>query len=396
MSYLYKGIKKIIKLFIYNISKIVPKNQDLYLFGSWFGNKFADNTKYLYLEAMEFKNINAIWITKNPTVYKEMKQEGLNVLLNNSFKGIWAQLRCKVFFTSTGEYDLDEFLLGGALHFNLWHGIPIKKIMFDDLINFNSGEKHNRIVVFLVKFFSRRKNKLNSVLATSKTIQGIYESAFRIPKENIPIMAQPRNNIFYTDKYNKYVDIPNELLERKTILYMPTHRKEGKEKQDIDKILDLNGVNEFCEKYNFNFIIKQHYYHHKENVDVSEYSNIKNYNNINIDTQVLLKYADILITDYSSCFIDYLLLNRPIIFYAYDKKDYELSDREFYFNYKDITPGFHIEKRSDLLKALFEIKKADAFEEDRQAVRKVFYDEESLKLDSGHLFELIKKNKVVS
>jgi CDP-glycerol glycerophosphotransferase len=43
-----------------------------------------------------------------------------------------------------------------------------------------------------------------------------------------------------------------------------------------------------------------------------------------------------LITDYSSIFIDFLLTDKPIIFYSYDIEHYLKKDREMYFDYQDI------------------------------------------------------------
>lgn len=40
--------------------------------------------------------------------------------------------------------------------------------------------------------------------------------------------------------------------------------------------------------------------------------------------------ADILISDYSSCFFDYLVLNRPIIHFIYDYESYKRKDRGIY------------------------------------------------------------------
>jgi CDP-glycerol glycerophosphotransferase len=42
--------------------------------------------------------------------------------------------------------------------------------------------------------------------------------------------------------------------------------------------------------------------------------------------------TDILITDYSSCYFDFLLLNRPIIHYVYDYDQYKNQDRGLYYS----------------------------------------------------------------
>jgi len=49
-----------------------------------------------------------------------------------------------------------------------------------------------------------------------------------------------------------------------------------------------------------------------------------------------MNYSDILITDYSSIYIDFLLTNKPIIFYSFDKNKY-LKSRNTYFKYEDVT-----------------------------------------------------------
>ena len=52
----------------------------------------------------------------------------------------------------------------------------------------------------------------------------------------------------------------------------------------------------------------------------------------------ILNIFDLLITDYSSIYIDYLLLDRPMVFLPYDKERY-LEGRGMNFRYDDVTPG---------------------------------------------------------
>ena len=61
-------------------------------------------------------------------------------------------------------------------------------------------------------------------------------------------------------------------------------------------------------------------------------------NNKRTGIERLLAVADICITDYSSLGFEFAILERPIIFFAYDLDDY-LDKRGMYYNYEDITPG---------------------------------------------------------
>ncbi|WP_186764361.1 CDP-glycerol glycerophosphotransferase family protein [Arthrobacter yangruifuii] len=56
-----------------------------------------------------------------------------------------------------------------------------------------------------------------------------------------------------------------------------------------------------------------------------------------IDTNDLLAVVDVLITDYSSIFFDFIPAGRPIIYYAYDREEYE-AERGLYFD-MDALPG---------------------------------------------------------
>ncbi|MBE2920985.1 CDP-glycerol glycerophosphotransferase family protein [Anoxybacillus flavithermus] len=390
-----KLIIKCVKLFIYNFSKVIPKQKKLFVFGSWFGNKFSDNSKYIFLHALNDNDIKAVWITKSKSVYNEMKKKGINeVLLSNSIEGIWTQLRAKVFFTSTGVYDMNEYLMGGALHVNLWHGLPLKKIMYDDEKNLQRLPRYSSKVQFIIDLLKSRDREKELTIATSKKIKEIYISAFKQDANQIEIFGQPRNDIFYLDNIDYLgVDpkILSELTEYKTVVYMPTHRQEGRVKQNLNEILDLGLIDDYCKENNILFIIKQHFYHEKQKVDVSNYNNIRLYNNVNIDTQILLKYTDLLITDYSSCYIDYLLLDRPIVFFAYDFEDYQLNDRELYFNYEDVTPGIKVYDKKSLLNAIIESFEKDNYSERRKEVLSLFYDEKARQPISNEILEYIKK-----
>ncbi len=52
----------------------------------------------------------------------------------------------------------------------------------------------------------------------------------------------------------------------------------------------------------------------------------------------LLAIADICVTDYSSIAFEYAILERPLIFFAYDLDEY-LDRRGMYYDYEEITPG---------------------------------------------------------
>ena len=45
------------KYVIMFLSCLFPRSRKIYIFGAWLGEQFADNPKYLFLEAQEHKEI---------------------------------------------------------------------------------------------------------------------------------------------------------------------------------------------------------------------------------------------------------------------------------------------------------------------------------------------------
>lgn len=364
-------LRKVFKAVALYLSMLMPRSKKIIIFGSWFGEKFADNPKYLFLSMLKDKSKKCVWITKSKAVYDDMKKQGLPVFMYDSADGIWLQLRAKYAVVCTGRMDVNEFCLGNAVFINLWHGIPLKKIMYDDdkVTGAKLTEEWKRSIK--IKNLPLRKVYY---LPTSGTYKKIYQSAFRMPAEKLIVGGQPRNDMFFDESYGKLTD---KVFEgKKIVLYLPTHREGGKKKIDLENIFDLPKLNKLMQDSDSLFVIKKHFYHDHEGNISGKYSNVVDLTGENYDTQLLMKNADVLVTDYSSCYIDYLLTDRPIVFYNYDIKNYLMNDREMYFPYDEVTPGFRTEHFDDLYDYLsnYLVSGKDGFEQERESVCGLFYD----------------------
>jgi CDP-glycerol glycerophosphotransferase (TagB/SpsB family) len=105
------------------------------------------------------------------------------------------------------------------------------------------------------------------------------------------------------------------------------------------------------EKYDAYFLYRSHFNTEEQNA-VSDYKRIISASAREfLNPQPLLFYSDILITDYSSIYFDFLLMDRPMIFYNYDYDDYK-DKRDFLFSYEDNTPGPKVQTQGELLVAI--------------------------------------------
>lgn len=338
---------------IYLISLVVPRDKNIWIFGAWFGNKFADNSKYLFMYINNNQSdIRPIWLSKNNQLLQELKENGYECYHTFSFKGCYFSLRAKVAIVSTGSRDLNRFLVGGAKIVQLWHGTPLKKIGFDDRVTFlkNQDKLLYRFYTYIGKsILPFLKEKCDLYIASSSEVRIKIGTAFKVKSEKISVTGYPRNDILFEDELDYYPNDSNYLNRitseygcKYIFIYLPTHRSEGR--KDVNLLepygFDTKSMQKLLEDLDAILIIKAHFYNSK----FCHHNNLVNRIIIPSDNDIpdiypILKRSDVLITDYSSVYFDFLLLNRPIIFTPFDLREYIEEDRELYYDYNSITPG---------------------------------------------------------
>ena len=170
--------------------------------------------------------------------------------------------------------------------------------------------------------------KYDYVIVDNESLVDIYQEVFGIRKDKIMPYGMPRLDNFLNKENilkitNELYEMNSNLKEKKVILFAPTYRGENQSEAFYDfEQLDFEKIYQFCQKNNFVFVIKKHpFIKEQVKIDVKYADLIIDYSNININN--LMYVADILITDYSSCAYEFSILKRPIIFFRYDKNQYE-------------------------------------------------------------------------
>ncbi|MCR2821433.1 CDP-glycerol glycerophosphotransferase family protein [Lederbergia panacisoli] len=367
--------KRTLVVMVHLLSKLVPKSRKLVIFGGENGQGFRGNTKYLFLEMTKNPDIKCVWISKNNKVIAYLLRQGFHAHKHHSLKGIYYQLRAKLVIHSHSiNDDFSKSFLGGAISYNTWHGVGLKKVWGANKNTFSYKVLHdpNPIRRFFGEFVVKTNlAKKNYMVSTSETVSSYYPETFLVPKANVLELGQVRNDVFFKETEEDEW-IPEWIRNEKIILYMPTHRNFGKLERDINLVFDFQILNELCREKGYTFLVKRHMYSsgqvpmiYERIVDISEAS---------YDPQLLLKYTDILLTDYSSCYTDFLLLDRPVLFYCYDLELYLQKSNEMYFNYFDVTPGPKVYHFNEFLGELERSMETPAlYKEDRKRVLDIFY-----------------------
>ena len=352
---------------IYGLSFLVPRDKKIWLFGSTFGRRFADSPRYFYLYLSEHKQnkIRPIWITENEKIAEQLQKEGYEAYNRKSLKGKWYCLRGGVYLYDNYPKDISHWLSGGALKINLWHGVPLKKIQRDNQFD---KIRHPENVWEKWKTLPRKlsdEKPSHYILATSAFYSSIFSSAFGTKK--VLINRYPRTDVFKVGTIKNVLlpceeaalqEIQSKLgADKKMLLYMPTFRESEKKFFDI---VDLEHLNKILEEQKYVLCVKLHCKSKlKEAFEKLQSSNIVVIDPT-ADPYVFIELSSVLITDYSSIYFDYLLTDKPIIFFCYDLNEYLQDSREIYFDYDIFTPGPKAATQEELEKLLGNLSEQEA------------------------------------
>lgn len=94
--------------------------------------------------------------------------------------------------------------------------------------------------------------------------------------------------------------------------------------------------------------------------------------NPSADIYPALSLFDILITNYSSIYFDYLLLDRPIIFFPYDFEQYISEEKKLLFDYHDMAPGPICATQAEVETAILQTS-SNLFSKERADVLKLVF-----------------------
>ena len=353
LSFISKKIGMNIRhLFSWSLSKLYSKkvNQDLIVFGSTNGDAFSGNSRDLFLYLTENSKYHCVWFTSSAKILKDLKEKNYHVILKNKlFKSVKILKAAKYIFITHGFGDilLVDFS-PDTIVVHLDHGSALKLIGY--------GLKESFLNSFQKKVHEYWNKKISYLTVTSEETKRTKRYAYNLPSENVIITGYPRNEILVKSTKETKENIKEGLNldnNNEVILYAPTFR-EHKHTNPLNKNL-LNNLDKFLIREKKVFLYKPHPFEQK--IDLSSYQKIISIDP-NVDIRDLLVIADILITDYSGVFYDYLLTMRPIIFFPYDLEEYT-NVRDFFYNYETFVPGPIVKTGEDLVLKLENIHRWD-------------------------------------
>lgn len=379
-------------IFLVPVSYIFPKQKKRIAFIGRDEGLFLDNVKYLYIHAQKYiqSGYDIYFITENKKIYNELMLKKLSCVYHPTINSVFLMLTTNVIVIDSPSWvkRYKYFLLFGSKSLQLWHGVPLKKIQLE------CQDMEFRKDIPLVKRLKSLYYKVaghfptyDIVISTSTFFtRHAFQRAFNTkmlveanyPRNDILKQHQLDNpdiselELLWTD--TKTIHSVNKLKQsgKRIILYAPTFRETGNDLFE-KQVNFFDRWDEFGKEKNIIFIVKSHPLP-KSLYTIKDYSNILYYDNTK-DVYPLLSITDLLITDYSSIYFDYLFLDKPIIFFPYDFDKYITSDKELRFDYDSFTPGPKCRSQDQLENEIVDILifNNDTFIDHREKIRKLAF-----------------------
>ena len=332
---LLKYNKTVYKIYYYVMSAclvimraFIKVDNRLILFNSYAGRKYDDSPKAIF-EAMKvdprFKDYKLVWAFHEPDKFQV---EGAEKIKTDGFRYFKTALAARVWITNSSIERGLHFKGKNTFFLNTWHGSPIKK-MGSDIASDNQA------------FSSMGKSSVDIMNTQSYFEADIFTKCFGIPRDHFIEVGLPRNDALanYSEEernaLRKRLGLP---VDKKIILYCPTFREYEKDENlgvvlappmNLDKWkkgLEDNYVLLFRAHYEVSKVMEV-----KENEFVR---NVTDYPNLND----LMIVSDILISDYSSIFFDYSIMDKVMLHFTYDYDKYE-EKRGMYFDIRGYLSG---------------------------------------------------------
>lgn len=349
--YLSKLSRELFGLPLYWCTKLVPKKNNVWVFGEWHGTRYADNPRYLYEYLIkEHNEIRAVWLTKDDSIYVYLRESGSEVYKRYSFKGIYFSVIARFHFVTHSAGDTNPYFSGGSLLVNLTHGTPLKRIGRD--ANFERLGPLTKYFDILFSRFLPITRESDYIICADEMAVGRFKTAFPQVKKVIPL-GYPRWEAF---NEKEVIFELQELIKGFSIVvsYMPTLRFNNQKQFDP---FSVDGFNEFVsmlEKNNVLLLVRPH----PSMVLINENVNSRNIvfvkSSFIHDVSEIFKVTDLLITDYSSVMFDFKKLMKPIVLLAPDMHQYLNEDVGVYGDYVIDSPGEVVSNWFELMRVVKE------------------------------------------
>ncbi|MCB9526678.1 MAG: CDP-glycerol glycerophosphotransferase family protein [Myxococcales bacterium] len=307
------------------LGHLVPKDPDLFVFG---GRQYGGNTAPVFERVAEAGR-RGVWLTARAEILASGRP---GVLSTRSWAGLWAAARAGAVVLTHSLGDFGPLVLPSRRTrvFNLWHGMPIKRISTAD------PRFHSRSYA---KGNLREMARFEAMFATSPAMADLFARTFRLRPEQVHLTGQPRTDVLFHPPAPDFLDRYDPPLppHSRRVLHCPTWREGTPVRLFPFADHDLAALETLLEELDAVLMVRTH---PNDPGRLAQRGTrvVPMQGDVAPEVTDVLPHFDALITDYSSVYYDFLMLDRPTVFLPYDLAEYREAPG-FYLPFEDIVSG---------------------------------------------------------
>lgn len=348
----------------------VPKNAAVMTFVVGPGNAFSGNLKAFH-DHVRYDTKSTARILAHASSDLSLVEPGDRAGVTNvrSWAGLWCLLTSRTVIVEywSGDWWWPGLLKHRHLFVNVWHGIPVKRI--------GLAEGNNRVL--------REARTIGVMIASSETDRAMMSACFNIPYPDVLLTGYPRNDRLMMGRRRNRTDMLDVVSssigdikgDRRLVLYAPTYRGHHLSKgEDVSGVYpfssdELRKLKQVLSNGNAFLGIRPHINRSADLRIPYDDMIVDMSRNVVKDVQAMLEHTDVLLSDYSGVWVDFLLLDRPVIGFAYDGERYD-AERGYLYDYQGIFPGPMVRTFDALLDRLEEALQGTAPMSERHSFAK--------------------------
>ncbi|WP_245580386.1 glycosyltransferase [Arthrobacter castelli] len=321
-----------------------PISPDSVVYESFSGNGMLDNPEAIFqtlLNDPQMSHLRHIWVLSDLDHYRsavERYSHYDNVeFVEYKTDRYYKALATSQYLINNATFPWQFSKRDGQTYINTWHGTPLKRMGYD--VEGGGPDTRNVIRNFVAADYLLSANEFMSeqMYLEGYKLRNIFEG--KIVEEGYPRVDRQFATANDPSAFRQQMRSAGiELDDRKIILYAPTWKGESFYRPVNDAIALKRVVEQLEQNIDtseYRILLKTHQVVYREMAEMPELAGYLVPNDV--PANLVLGATDVLVTDYSSIFFDYLASGHPVLFHLPDLDQYS-SGRGLYLS-TDELPG---------------------------------------------------------
>lgn len=378
---------------------LLPKRSDYWAFSTHHihTGRFIENQRALFEQVKADPTIRKLVFYRGvPDDWHIEDAVNYQAIEHGTLRAFWLLAQCKVVLLThsvsmdfslrwpNGRFAVLKLNCKKRIVVNLWHGVALKRLL--TAAN-PATQQHTERVPYRTE---ERRHYAGLIASSDVDSYAMAAMFYPLSYQQIWLTGLPRNDFLTRPESQlpRYITDSLQYLRhirqgKKLIVYAPTYRQTSVSESawyyqfSVDEIAALK---QFLQANNAILGYRPHYFKNSDSFfNLDQF--VDNELIFDLSQAVVAEYSalarelDVLVTDYSSVYMEALYLNKPVLCFGYDIEHYRSQQDGLLYDMELAFPGQIIQQFEDLLPAIAQCLQArtEQIRAEQATARRMFF-----------------------